>query len=80
MSFLELRAYVTKLQESGKLRIQSKQVGQGWDLVYTEFLSNVSFRVGRHGDNPMKPKWRVLVLKGSAIHWPSVLDGKLLPN
>jgi hypothetical protein len=72
--------HATKLQEGGELRIESKQTGPAWELVYTEFLTDVSFRLGLDDENPMKPKWRVLVLKGSTIRWPSVLDGKLVLN
>jgi hypothetical protein len=74
--------HATKLQESGVLRIRSAKGGQGWEIVYTEFLSDVSFRVSGLGvDDLVKgPKWRVNVAKGSVIQWPSVANGKLVLN
>mgnify|MGYP000870973714 CR=1 FL=1 len=72
--------HATKLQEQGELRIRTAQIGQVWEVVNTEFLSDASFRVARFGiDDPVsKPKWRVVIEKGSVIQWPSVLDGKII--
>jgi hypothetical protein len=70
--------HATKLQESGELRIRATKVGQGREIVYTEFLSDVSFRILSVDDPVMSPKWRVKVVKGSLVRWPSVANGKLV--
>jgi hypothetical protein len=70
-----------KLQENGSLRIKMAQVGPGWEVTRTEFLSDVSLRamIAEEG-GPDNPKWRVRILKGSFIRWPSLLDGRAVAN
>ncbi len=74
--------HATKLQESGELAIRRGQTGAGWELVRTEFLTDVSLRVIRMdaAADPRKPEWRVKILKGSSIEWPSQVNGEILPN
>lgn len=52
----------------------------GWEIGYTEFLTDVSLRmkakdeIGLFGDKRMdpEPRWRVWIAKGSHVTWPSV--------
>lgn len=69
--------HATKLQETGELAIRAGSPGGLWQVVRTEFLTDVSMRVhrfgiGRSGD---VPRWRVLIRKGSWVDWPTVADG-----
>lgn len=65
-----------KLQEDGSLRIKMAQVGSGWEVTRTEFLSDVSLRAVVSPDGRAdRPTWRVRILKGSTIRWPSMVNG-----
>jgi len=71
--------HATKLQESGQLGIKVGEVGPAWEVTRTEFLSPVSLRAALIGeDPPAKPRWRVKIAQGSAVRWPSLVDGKLV--
>jgi TonB family protein len=71
-----------KLQESGQLAIELKQVGTGWEVTKTEFMTDVSLRIIRMGTDPpgSPPYWRINISKGSSITWPSIVSGKVVPN
>jgi TonB family protein len=71
-----------KLQEGGELGIDLKQVGTDWEVTRTEFTTDVSLRILRMGIDPAggPPYWRVNILKGSNITWPSIVSGKVVPN
>ena len=71
----------TKLQESGELGIQFGEVGGKWEIIHTEFLTDVSFRLMELTGQPRgSPKYRIKILKGSAITWPSLMSGKAVAN
>jgi hypothetical protein len=71
----------TKLQETGELGIRYGKTGVGYELVRMEFRTDVSLRVNPDTDAPeAAPRWRVLILKGSVINWPSLVKGKVVPN
>jgi hypothetical protein len=70
-----------KMQEQGSLRIKIAQVGSGWEVTRTEFLSDVSLRASVIGEDlPDKPRWRIKIFKGSFVQWPSLVDGKVVVN
>ena len=70
-----------KLQEIGELGIDLTQVGTDFEVTRTEFLTDVVFRIARMGvDTPGTSSWRVTILKGSTINWPSLVDGHVVPN
>lgn len=70
-----------KLQEEGSLRIKLAHVGSGWEVTNTEFLSDASLRAFIAGEDvPDKPRWRVKILKGSFVRWPSLVNGAIVPN
>lgn len=80
---VDSRTHATKLQESGALEITTRQVGSRWEIGSTKFLTNVSFRLHPDGVESVlsnKPKWRVNILKGSEIMWPSLVGGKVMAN
>lgn len=61
-----------KLQEEGRLAIEIAQAPKGWEVVRTEFLTDVSLRVTRFDGDPIKePSTRILIRKGSWIEWPA---------
>ncbi len=71
-------AHATKLQEEGELGIEIRNPGEDWQVVRTDFLTDVSLRVKIFGE-PVgsPPAWRVLVRKGASIRWPSVVQGQV---
>lgn len=66
------KGHAKKLQESGEIAYKCKRRGIGSEITRTEFLTDVSIRVQRMNDGPgAKPTWRIKILKGSTIQWPS---------
>lgn len=62
-----------KLQEDGVIGIEIAKAACGWEVVKTEFLTDVSLRMTRFfGDPTQEPYWRVQLKKGTTISWPSV--------
>lgn len=62
-----------KLQEEGRLAIEIGQAPKGWEVLRTEFLTDVSLRITRFdGDPIMEPSTRILIRRGSWIAWPEV--------
>jgi hypothetical protein len=74
--------HATKLQESGELAIDIKKVNSQWEITRTEFLSDVTLRAFPRGAiaSVDKPKWRVTILKGSYVNWPSLIGKTVVPN
>jgi hypothetical protein len=72
----------TKLQEDGELAFDAKKVGTNWEVTRTEFLTDVTFRVQLSEMN--RPgydlKWRVTILKGSHVSWPSLVGDTVIIN
>lgn len=62
-----------KLQEGGELAIEVAPARLGWEVVKTEFLTDISIRLFNMGlpFDLEKPLWRVRILKGSTMRWPS---------
>ena len=71
--------HATKLQERGKLRIRLAETANGWEVLETEFLTDVSLRIERMDSIPLPdPEWRVTIQQGSMIRWPSIRDGQVV--
>lgn len=74
--------HATKIQEKGELGIEVAKVGGNWEVVKTEFLTDVSLRLMRFNFTMiiMQPKWRIDIAEGSVVHWPSLVDGEKVAN
>ena len=63
----------TKLQEEGRLGIEIGQGPHGWEVVRTDFQTDVSLRICRFDGDPYKePSTRIKIRKGSWVAWPTV--------
>jgi hypothetical protein len=72
-----------KLQESGQLEIRFKECDSRWEVGYTKFLSDISFRISlctAEKPKPDKPTWRLNIREGSYITWPFVVNGEVVFN
>lgn len=70
--------HAKKLQESGELSFDTKKTNNGVEINRMEFLTDVSIRISRMTDvNPLNPRWRVKILKGSFIYWPFLVNGEV---
>jgi hypothetical protein len=67
-------------QDKGELRIDIRNPGAGWEIVHTEFMTDVSLRLKQFMPNRTvnPPTWRVNIRKGSVVNWPSLVDGKVV--
>jgi len=70
--------HAIKLQETGELSFDTKKVGARWEMTRTEFLTDVTFRIELYETDD--PKWRVTILKGSYVNWPSLVGDTVTPN
>lgn len=62
----------TKLQETGTIRFEIAQVGTMYEVVRTEFISDVSLRLVKpNGDPALEPSWRTIIRAGTVIDWPA---------
>jgi hypothetical protein len=74
--------HATKAEESGDIAFDMNKINSRWEMTRTEFLSDVTFRVNHigQGDIPENfPKWRVTILKGSYVNWPSLVGDTVTP-
>lgn len=61
----------TKLQEEGKLAIELGQTAKGWEVVRTDFSTDVSLRITRFDGDPCRePSTRIVIRSGSWVTWP----------
>jgi hypothetical protein len=69
-----------KLQEKGTPGIEIKNVSIGTEITRIDFLTDISIRLlsGPHLKRPVF--YRIKILKGSSITWPSVVNGKVVAN
>jgi hypothetical protein len=74
--------HATKLQETGELSFDAKKIGSRWEMTRMDFLTDVTFRVNLdERDGPKDdPKWRITILKGSYVNWPSLVGDTVTPN
>ena len=76
----------TKLQEEGELGIRLERATSGdWEVGYTEFLTDVSLRMEPRegaGRRDFGPGWRVRIVEGSHVSWPSAdeVSGSVPPQ
>jgi hypothetical protein len=66
-----------KLQEGGELRARTDKGPRGWEVVETEFVTDISLRLRTRTLGcllgmifPPKTLWRIRLLRGSHIAWP----------
>lgn len=80
--YVDREKHATKLQETGELAFDVKKVGSRWEVTRTDFLTDVTFRVKLYGPNKHNsdPKWRITILKGSYVNWPSLVGDTVIPN
>jgi hypothetical protein len=73
--------HATKAEESGDIAFDMNKINSRWEMARTEFLSDVTFRVNLIGENIPEnfPKWRVTILKGSYVNWPSLVGDTVVP-
>jgi hypothetical protein len=73
--------HATKSEGTGELAFDYSKVNSAWEMSRTEFLSDVTFRINLIGsENPQDfPKWRVTILKGSFVNWPSLVGDTVVP-
>jgi hypothetical protein len=69
-------------QKPGELGIELSEVApRRWEVTRTEFLTDISIDVSHSAMIPRgSPYWRVVILKGSNIAWPSLINGKTIAN
>ncbi|HEY3783327.1 MAG TPA: hypothetical protein VGL56_19780 [Fimbriimonadaceae bacterium] len=71
----------SKLQESGSISFKMARTQCGLEILYMHFESDVSLRVHAIGQaNPESILFRLNILEGSEIYWPSLIEGKLQSN
>jgi hypothetical protein len=73
--------HATKSEETGEIAFAYNKVSSAWEMSRTEFLSDVTFRVNLIGSKDRRdfPKWRVTILKGSFVNWPSLVGDTVVP-
>ncbi len=70
-----------KLQEAGEIHFVKAKTACGHEITYMKFKTDVSMRLMVPGRvQKYEPRWRVTLLKGSEIYWPSLIRGKLNAN
>jgi len=79
---IDREEHATKLQETGELNFDAKKVDSRWEISRTDFLTDVTFRVKLYETDGHKsyPKWRITILKGSYVSWPSLVGDTVIPN
>jgi hypothetical protein len=74
-------AHATRKNDGAELGVDVSQIAGRWEVTRTEFLTDVSFE-GRvrtsWGAAAPPPIWRLTILKGSTITWPSIINGKIV--
>ncbi len=70
--------HANKLQESGELCFDTKHTPNGREIHRMEFLTDVSIRISRMDVSvSTEPAWRMNIVKGSVICWPTLFEGEL---
>jgi hypothetical protein len=73
--------HAVKIQEESEVTFRTIETAEGFDIIETRFLKDLSHRVVRVGvDSPLEPHWRVVIAAGSEITWPSLIAGKVVSN
>jgi len=70
-----------KLQESGELSFEQAETACGEEIVRMVFETDVSIRIKKQRSAKTdEPAWRIRVLRGSEICWPSLVGGEIVSN
>jgi len=70
-----------KLHETGTISFETAKTPCGVEITHMIFETDVSLRIKRSDAGVgAKPEWRINVLQGSEIYWPSLVDGTVTPN
>lgn len=70
-----------KLQEEGSISFEQAPTECGLELTRMVFDTDVSLRISRRSDVDIhRPAWRVNILAGSEIRWPSLFGEAIVPN
>ena len=70
-----------KIQESGEISFQQSATSCGQEIVRMIFETDVSIRIMRQETAMTRqPDWRIRLLAGSEIWWPSFVDGQNVAN
>jgi hypothetical protein len=70
--------HATKLQEAGEMNVRLMKTPNGEEVLKTEFLTDVSFRVSRFGSaQPGVAHWRIKIFAGSMLAWPYLAAGEI---
>jgi hypothetical protein len=77
---VDREGHAVKFQESGELGFSTGRTESGTDIIRTEFLTDVSLRLGRLKEGPRNFRLRVRILAGSIVYWPSLVHDVVLPN
>jgi hypothetical protein len=71
----------SKIQESGEISFQQSATSCGQEIVRMIFETDVSIRIMRQETAMTRqPDWRIRLLAGSEIWWPSLVDGQNVAN
>lgn len=73
--------HAKKLQETGDVEIKLGAIGEHWEVEYTGFLTDISFRIDRKkSEIPASelPKWRLNIRQGSYIKWPVLVNEEVV--
>ena len=72
----------TRPQDSSEVAVAIAEVApKRWEVTRTEFLTDLSIEVTHPAMVPRgSPYWRVVILKGSSITWPSLINGRTVGN
>jgi hypothetical protein len=76
-------AHATRKNDGAELGVDILQVAGRWEVTRTEFLTDAPFAgsVPRTwGAAAPPPMWRLTILKGSTVTWPSSINGKVVAN
>jgi hypothetical protein len=79
---IETPTRAARPQKPGELGIELSEVApRRWEVTRTEFLTDIAIDVSHSAMIPRgSPYWRVVVLKGSNIAWPLLINGKTIAN
>jgi hypothetical protein len=70
-----------KLQETGELGIRFGAIGERWEVVYTAFMTDISFRIELKEPNESNQdliKWRFNIRQGSYLKWPALVNEEVV--
>lgn len=71
-----------KLQEGGELKIEVAKRGSEWQVIRTDFLTDISVRItdGLKPAQRHEVDWRINISRGSTIRWPSLVATEVVAS